>query len=780
MPLSFGEKMAILERTLPPLLLEKKKGYTNRSVYGGLEAFMGKNLLSLKKALQDTEEMSRLEELQGVFTQYSRLEKRERTLVVEDSLRQLSHLLAKTSLSLWEMEVSSIYGVGKKRCEQLGRLQLKTIGDLFSFLPRYYDDRRQTVSISQLAPDFQRSFFIQGRIVACSSFQARKGMHLIRATIDDGDGRVEAVWFNQRYLTRLLAKGTRVFLLGRLNRKAYLENRKLELSSPLLERDGEEPLLTRRLVPIYPVTEGLSQKEMQRIMKKAITQYLPQLRDPLPPDLLKKLQLVEQKEAIIGIHSPRDLKDSEQGRERLAFDELLILQLIFARIREKRRQQEGIFHTREERLTQTYLSSLSFQLTPSQEMVWQEIQADMEGGKPMLRLLQGDVGSGKTVIAALALLKALEGGYQGALMAPTAILAEQHYLQLKGEFHHLPVEVGFLSSGMTGSERKSQLERLAQGSIQLVIGTHSLFQEGVIFKDLGLIIIDEQHRFGVRQRKELLGKGISADLLVMTATPIPRSFAQTLYGDLDLSIIGELPPGRRPITTLFFPHQGAEVEELVWQELNQGYQIYYVCPVIQENRERGLAAVEKRYTELLQIYHPYTVSMIHGGMKREEKNRIMEEFQAGKIQILVSTTVIEVGVNNPRASVMIIDDFHCFGLSQLHQLRGRVGRGRRDSFCLLLGEPSTQEGIDRKKAILTCQDGFTLAEEDLRIRGPGDFVGERQHGLPEFRTANLYQDGELLSQAKRIAQALLSSGRLKEPPYLLLQLLLERKEEGPV
>lgn len=779
MSISVGETMAILEKTLPPLLLEKKKGYTNRAVYGGLESFIGKNLLHLKQGLRDTGELSHLEEVREAFTQYSYLQERERTLVVENCLHQLYRLLGQTALSVWDLEVSSVSGVGEKRCGQLKRLQLTKIGDLFSFLPRYYHDRRRTRCISQLTPDFQRGYSIKGRITDLS-FTGRKGFHIIRATIHDGSGKIDAVWFNQRHLTQILSKGTWVFLQGPLNRKAYEENGRLELSSPLLERDGEEPLLTRRLVPIYPVTDGLSQRQIQRIMKNALEEYLPLLKDPLPSKLCQQLNLLDQRRAIMGIHNPQDIQDYKRGRERMAFDELLLLQLTLARKRKGRQRDKGIVHTQKDRLINAYLSQLSFSLTPAQEAAWKEIKGDMEKEKQMFRLLQGDVGSGKTVIGALSLLKAVEGGYQGALMAPTEILAEQHYLDLQGAFKQLQVPVGFLSSGMKEEERRTVLEELAQGSLPLVVGTHSLFQEGVFFLQLGLIIIDEQHRFGVKQRSRLLNKGLSSDLLVMTATPIPRSLTQTLYGDLDLSIIPELPPGRRPIITHTFPYHSGEVQRLVLEELVKGCQIYYVCPLIQENNEQGLAAVEGRLQDLTKIYQPYSVGMLHGGMKQEEKSRIMAEFLAGRIQILVSTTVIEVGVNNPRATVIIIEDAHRFGLSQLHQLRGRVGRGERRSHCLLLGEATTEKGEKRLEAMLTCQDGFEVAEEDLRIRGPGEFLGERQHGLPEFRTADLSQDGQILSQARKLASHLIENRSLERPPFFLLKALLEKMEDRPV
>lgn len=764
-----------LEKMLPPLVLESKLGFANSSVYGGLDLFIEKSLLLLREGIKNRADTAVIDDLKEAFANYSYLNTNDREALVKNTIERLQDINARLSLIIWDLPVSSLAGVGAKRCEQLQRLGIESLGDLFSFLPRYYDDRRNIVPIAAITPDFERGLTIKGKILHLSSFQSRKGFYIIRATISDGSGSIDAVWFNQRFLTQSLKKGMVVFLQGLLNKKAYKEKRRYELSSPLLEREGEEPLLTRRLAPIYSVTKGLTQKEIHKIVKKAREEILPSLKDPLPPDLLKRLNLLSLREAIEKIHDPKTINDYKRGRERLAFQELLILQLLLFQRRMRREKRCGIRHSSKNSLIQQYLSSLPFSLTRGQERVWQEIALDMEGDRQMFRLLQGDVGSGKTVIAALSLLKAIEGGYQGALMAPTEILAEQHYLDLKEEFQPLGIEVGFLSGGMKAEEIEKARGSLRNGSLPVVIGTHSLFQEGVSFKSLGLVIIDEQHRFGVRQRSLLLEKGSSADLLVMTATPIPRSLAMTLYGDLDLSIIDGLPPKRRPIETLCFDQHTNEVRELLLKELHRGYQVYYVCPFIQESQDNeGSSVVEKRQ-ELAEIYQPFSVAMLHGAMKREEKQAIMQDFLRGQIHILVATTVIEVGVHNPKATMMVIEEAHRFGLSQLHQLRGRVGRGERSSTCLLLGRPATETGEKRLAAMLERKDGFKVAEEDLKIRGPGDFLGERQHGIPAMRIANLISDTNLLLRARELAENLVTTNQLEGPSFLLLKFFLQRE-----
>lgn len=778
--LLFKEIIDYLEKVRPPLLLESRLGFDNSSVYGGLDSFIEKNLLLLRERVCDREDCKVLDELKEAFNQYIYLHKRDRKTLVENTIEHLQKIEANLSLQVWNLSVSSLTGVGEKKCEQLKRLGVKSIGDLFSLLPRYYDDRRRAVTISAIIPDFERGLTIKGEIVNLSSFQSQKGFYILRATIDDGSGHIDAVWFNQPYLAQLLKKGLHVFLRGRLNQKAYEEKRRLELSSPLLEREGEEPLLTRRLVPIYSTTKGLSQKEIHKMIKRAREEFLPFIKDPLPPSLLKRLGLLRLREAIEKIHDPKEINDYERGRERLAFQELLLLQLLLFKRRIHRERRYGIRHSTRTTLIDQYISHLPFSLTRAQLKVWQEICKDMEGDRQMFRLLQGDVGSGKTVIAALSLLKAIQGDYQTALMAPTEILAEQHYLDLKKDFAPLGLEVGFLSGGTKREEVERVLDALHRGTLPFVIGTHSLFQEGVFFKNLGLVIIDEQHRFGVRQRGLLLEKGRSSDFLVMTATPIPRTLAMTLYGDLDLSIIDRLPPKRKPIRTRCFDEHSQEVKEILFHELKEGYQVYYVCPLIQENQKRALSSVVEKYQKIKEMYRPFSVSIIHGAMKREEKQAIMEDFQKGSIQILVATTVIEVGVHHSKATVMVIEDAHYFGLSQLHQLRGRVGRGERDSECLLLGRPVTETGEKRLEAMVQYRDGFRIAEEDLKIRGPGDFLGERQHGLPVLRVANLLTDTTLLHRARELAERLVTTGQLYHPSLLQLRTFLHQEEERPV
>jgi ATP-dependent DNA helicase RecG len=523
-------------------------------------------------------------------------------------------------------------------------------------------------------------------------------------------------------------------------------------------------LHTGRLVPIYGLTRGLTARPMRRLMKRLVDGYVDGLEDPLPEGLLARHRLEPLGPALRAGHFPKTEADYAAARRRLVYDEFLLLQLGLAIRRHRQGRRPGLAMNPPGALARRLLASLPFTLTPAQERVWREIRMDMAEPYPMNRLLQGDVGSGKTVVAALAILTAVESGYQAALMAPTEILAEQHLMTLAQLLEPLGVEVALLTNAVKGKARERVLAGVAGGAIACVVGTHALVQEAVRFHRLGLAVVDEQHRFGVHQRATLKGKGESPDVLVMTATPIPRTLALTLYGDLEVSVIDQLPPGRKPVVTRARPGSArGKIYRFLREQVGAGRQVYVVCPLVEESETVDLQAATEMAERLQQeVFPDLRVGLLHGRMSFPEKDRVMRDFKAGAIHILVSTTVIEVGIDVPNASVMLIEHAERFGLSQLHQLRGRVGRGPWKSYCILLSGASSPEARMRLDAMAATNDGFKIAEVDLSLRGPGDFFGTRQSGLPEFRVADLLRDAAVLEAARRDAATL-----IREDPNLL-------------
>jgi len=673
-------------------------------------------------------------------------------------------------------EVRFVKGVGEALAQVLAKLNIYTVFDLLMHLPRRYEDRTHFRTLSQVVPG--EAVTVHGSIVAVDNVSPRPKMTITKVIIDDGTGTLELVWFNQPYLKDkfLKMRGQDIVAYGVVQQAPYHYQMQTPEWEPLTDSD---PLAAHRIVPVYPLTEGLPQSRLRRIMYNALQTYEPVLVDCLPAELRRRLNLMPFAEAVRNAHFPESMEHLERARRRLIFEEFYLLQLHIAqrKIAETTGAPGIRFRIDKEVLWRKLHEIVPFDLTNAQRRVIEEIWSDMAREYPMNRLLQGDVGSGKTIVAAAAILACVENGYQAAVMVPTEILAEQHFIVLSRLFRKLGIIVDLAVGSLTQRGKKSVRERIATGITQVAVGTHALIQEGVEFRKLGLVIIDEQHRFGVLQRAALREKGENPDVLVMTATPIPRTLTMTLYGDLDLSIIDELPPGRRPVKThRKRAHQRAQVYEAVRKLIQQGQQAYVVCPLITESEKLQVKAAEELAKHLQEeVFPELRVGLLHGQMKPMEKEEIMERFRAGEIDILVSTTVIEVGVDVPNASVMVIEDAERFGLAQLHQLRGRVGRGAHQSYCILISDSNGEDANRRLDVLVRTNDGFVIAEEDLRLRGPGEIYGTRQSGVPSLRVADILRDAELLELARQEAfNTVRADPELKQPQHRLLQSAMQR------
>jgi ATP-dependent DNA helicase RecG len=673
-----------------------------------------------------------------------------------------------------ETEVKYVKGVGEKVAQLLAKLNLYTLQDLFYHLPRRYEDRTQFRKIRHARPGESATF--AGKIITVDNLKVRSNMTLTKAFLDDGTGAIELVWYNQPYMKDVLmrTRDHRIVVYGLAKESGW----GLQIETPEWEDLGNEAdldalLHVNRIVPIYPLTEGLGQKRMRQIMYNAI-----QHAHLVPEVLPQSLRLMPIQEAIQQVHFPDSMERVESARQRLVFEEFFLMQLGIGLQRRQLMQERGIaMRIDADRLMERLHQLVPFELTNAQKRVIQEIWADMARPHPMNRLLQGDVGSGKTIVAAAAIMAAVDNQYQAAIMAPTEILAEQHYIVMHRLFQPLGITVELLVGRLTPRQRSQARERIASGRDMVAVGTHALIQEDVEFARLGLAIIDEQHRFGVLQRAALRDKGIMPHVLVMTATPIPRTLTLTLYGELDVSILDEMPPGRKPVKTHWkLPEERLKVYAGVRQLIEQGRQAYVICPLIDESDKLQVRAAEEMAEHLRKdVFPDLRVGLLHGRMKPAEKEAVMEAFRAGELDILVSTTVIEVGVDVPNAAVIVIEDADRFGLAQLHQLRGRVGRSEHQSFCVLIGNPKTEEGQRRLEILTRTNNGFIIAEEDLRLRGPGEIYGTRQSGMPSFRVADLVKDMRLLEVARQEAFRLLEADpELRRPEHQPLREAVER------
>jgi ATP-dependent DNA helicase RecG len=697
-----------------------------------------------------------------------------------------------SSVDILAQSIQFLKGVGPARAQMLQRLGIETIGDALALLPRRYDDRTNLKPIRSLQVGAQETF--EGTILVSGSSRTGRGRRLYEMIIGDATGTMRCLWFqfHEAYMRQRYRPGQRVMVTGEIRINSYSGQRK-EVHHPdleLIEADEREPLHTGRVVPVYPATEGLHQKTLRTVIKRIVDEYAHQVQDCLSPALRGRLHLMEASQALREVHFPSAEADlealnhwSSEAHRRLVFEEFFLLELGLAlRQRDTALEERRVAYRGTGALADQLRTRLPFKLTTAQERVLAEIIANMRRPHPMNRLLQGDVGSGKTIVALLAMLLAIESGFQAAIMVPTEILAEQHYLTIRRLVEPLGVRVTLLTSAIKGSRRGELLEAIAAGDVDLMVGTHTLIQEGLEFKALGLAVIDEQHRFGVLQRATLKRKGYSPDVLVMTATPIPRTLAMTVYGDLDVSIIDELPPGRLPvITRLCYESRRGESYELMRQALHQGRQVYVVYPLIEESEKTDLRAATVMAEQLQrEVFRECRVGVLHGRLKSDEKEHIMRAFSAGDLQVLVSTTVIEVGVDVPNATVMLVEHAERFGLAQLHQLRGRVGRSHHQAYCLMMADfPMSEDAKQRLQAITAHHDGFMIAERDLEIRGPGEFLGTRQSGLPELRVAHLIRDQRVLAEARREAFALVADDpHLSRPEhYPLRQALMNRWQQ---
>ena len=660
-------------------------------------------------------------------------------------------------------DIRYIKGVGEARAKSLAKLGITDLRSLLSYFPRAYDDRRAYKKIAGLIPGENACVcaVIAGEPKLS---RIRKGLDLIKLRAVDETGALELTYFNQSYLKNTFHTGDAYVFFGR----AEGTPSRPQMTNPLFEREGAHQI-TGRIMPIYPLTAGVSQSMLYKAVEQGLAACVDELPDILPEDVRLVYQLCHTRFAYENIHFPTDDEALSAARRRLAFEELFLLALGLKLLRERRTFVAGKQCKKVD--LSPFFTSLPFSLTGAQRRAIDDIARDLTGQRPMNRLVQGDVGSGKTMVAAAAIYMAAKNGLQCALMAPTEILAEQHYRSLAPLLEPLGIPCALLTASTKAKERRALNERLRSGELSLVIGTHALLSPDVQYQNLGLVVTDEQHRFGVDQRAALSAKGDDPHLLVMSATPIPRTLALMIYGDLDVSILNELPPGRQKIDTFAVPSSYHErIYAFLRKLVAEGRQAYIVCPMVAENDElpderKAVTA----YAETLQkeVFPDLRIAPIHGKMKPKEKDAVMRAFAAHEIDVLVSTTVIEVGVDVPNAALMLIENAECFGLSQLHQLRGRVGRGRHKSYCVLVSDNKGEENKQRLKVMSSTSDGFAIAEEDLKLRGPGDFFGSRQHGLPSLRVADLSCDLSLLHETQSAAEQLLAADpALKNHPLL--------------
>lgn len=668
-------------------------------------------------------------------------------------------------------DVKYVKSVGPNRVKLLNKLKINTLKDLITYYPRDYEDRSKPKNLYECADgeEVLIEAMATGRIV-----EMRKGRMVIsKLTVKDQTGTCYITWFNQGYLKDKFHPGRMYRFFGKISVKGS----RFEMNSPVYD-EIDESKNTGKIIPIYPLTYELKQNTLRRIIENGLAEVKGQLAETLPEYILKENGLWDINSTIERIHFPHEFSDFNKARERLVFEELLTMQLALLKLKNNyEHDKNGIQFDKNVKMSYV-INILPFKLTKAQLRVLEEIDRDMESDKPMNRLLQGDVGSGKTVIAMIAAYKAVKSGYQAAILAPTAILASQHLESFQGILDELGIRSALLISSVTKKKKAEILEKLQNGEIDVLIGTHAILEENVVFKNLGLVVTDEQHRFGVKQRSTIASKSQNPDVIAMSATPIPRTLALILYGDLDISIIDELPPNRKKIETFAVRKNMEErVNAFIAKQINEGRQAYIVCPLVEENEEMGLKSVielAEKYQQ--ETFSNYKVAYLHGKMKAKEKDEIMQRFKDGEIQILIATTVIEVGVNVPNASIMVVENAERFGLAQLHQLRGRVGRGEYQSYCILKFDGNGETVRQRMKVMCDTNDGFIISEKDLELRGSGDFFGTEQHGLPEFKIANLFEDIGTLKKVQAIALKVMEDDPLleKEKNVKLNELVKEK------
>ena len=670
-------------------------------------------------------------------------------------------------------DVKFVKGVGPNRAKLLNKLNIYNLEDLITYYPREYEDRSKPKKIADT--ENGEECLIEGIVTShIKEIRThRRNMTIYKLIVRDDTDSCELVWYNQSYLKKMFRIGETYKFFGRINKRIG----QTEMISPVYDLEGNNKN-TGRIIPIYPLTYSLSQNTLRHIIEEGLKQAKGKIAETLPEYILEEYKLMNLKKAMENIHFPKELKDFGKARNRLAFEELLTMQLLLLNLKNKYKNTEkGIKFDSKVKMSDV-INDLPFKLTKAQARVLEEIDSDMESDKAMNRLLQGDVGSGKTIVSIIAAYKAVKSGYQMAMMAPTSILASQHLENFKNVLEKYDIRCELLLGNTPKKKKEDILSRLKNGEIDIIIGTHSLLEENVIFKNLGLVVTDEQHRFGVRQRSTIVSKGKNPDVLVMTATPIPRTLALILYGDLDISIIDELPPNRKKIDTFAVRKSLEErVNNFVKKQINEGRQAYIVCPLVEESEEIEAKSVEElteKYKN--EVFKEYKVECLHGKMKPKEKEEIMQRFKEGKIDILISTTVIEVGVDVPNSNIMVIENAERFGLAQLHQLRGRVGRGEYQSYCILKYQGNSELIRKRMQVMQETNDGFIISEKDLELRGSGEFFGTKQHGIPEFKVANLFEDMKLLKLVQSVAIKILEEDPgLEEQKNIRLKNIIDKK-----
>ncbi|MFC2059725.1 ATP-dependent DNA helicase RecG [Chloroflexota bacterium] len=796
------------------LELEHKKGYIDSAVIGGLDKFLRNWTGQAIKSISEPQFLNRFHQLHLVDPNYASLTTQQRQQWVRSVLDFLnevergeevsnepklatiasqptsrSKVPGKVTSPSADLPITIVKGISSSLAAKFSKLGVKTIRDLLYFFPHRHLDYSQRKHISQLIEGEEQT-------IVANVWQAQEiklgSRRSTEAIVGDETGNVRIVWFNNPYLAKKLPANTRLVISGRVS----LFNGRHVFESPEWEfAEDKGSIHTGRLVPIYPLTQGLRPRQVRKLTKELIDQWAWQVADFLPPELKERRNLLELPQAISQSHYPDDGIARDKARTRLAFDELFLLQMgVLSRKRNWQERQPGNPLSIKTPVLDTFLKSLPFSFTEAQRRVLNELLADLEKPQPMSRLLQGEVGSGKTVVATAALLMAAANGYQGAFMAPTEILAEQHfsticqflssgeqleeaaYLRSYSGIIPRPLTVALLIGDINQAWKQELQQRISSGEIDIVIGTHALIQKGVAFHRLGLAVVDEQHRFGVTQRSALRQKGFSPHVLVMTATPIPRTLALTLYGDLDLSVIDQLPPGRQAVKTKWLkPQQRASAYTFIHRQVASGRQAFIICPLVEESEAIEAKAAVVEHQRLSEVVFPeLKLGLLHGRMSATEKDAVMHHFRSGELDILVATPVVEVGIDVPNATVMLVESADRFGLSQLHQFRGRVGRGPEQSYCMLLAQNTSVVARERLDIIERTQDGFALAEEDLKLRGPGEFFGTRQSGLPDLRMAKLSDVG-LLELARNEAIRLFQADpALKKPEHKLLAKELAR------
>lgn len=653
----------------------------------------------------------------------------------------------------------------EKNIKKLRSLGIKSLYDLFYYFPRSYDDRTNIMKINELRGD--EYVVLKASLMKIVAPPTHSGVKMVKATATDGTGIIEIVWFQMPYLRKTLKLGEEYIFIGQVKRGYVFQmvNPEFKLSS------NQRKISEGEILPIYSTSKELPQNSFRRLVKEAVKSKKQLFLENIPDSILKKYKILGREEALTEIHFPKNSKSIEEAKRRFAIEELLVLEMGILQKRFELDNENHSKYTLEDKktLVKKYLENLSFSLTKAQKRVITEIYKDLSNGRIVNRLVQGDVGSGKTIVSMILLLYMVENSYQGVLMAPTEILAVQHYLSVKEKFEKLGVRVELLTGSFKGKTKEKLLNDIKEGNVDIVIGTHALIEENVYFKKLGLIIIDEQHRFGVVQRKLLRDKGVLANLVVMSATPIPRSLALSIYGDLDVSVIDELPPGRKPIKTkwIFNDEDSDIMYDFIGKKLSQGRQAYFIAPLIEESEKLAAKSTEELYEEVSKKLPMYKIGVLHGRMKNSEKDEVMKRFKNRELDILVSTTVIEVGMDVPNATIMVINNSERFGLSALHQLRGRVGRGEYQSYCFLVSKTENATSKARLQIMEETQDGFKIAEEDLKLRKSGEIFGTKQSGFSDLKFTDIVHDIKTIKLVKEICVDYLKENRGKiENPYL--------------